>query len=239
MIKNIHFGEKTVTKLYLGSSIFWAVKNADYIPDDYILSYKFNGDMVEDSINNLNGIKTGTANFVAGRKEGTQSLNFTSGCVKTPTAIDFNSDKVTLSFWIKTNQQTIGTIVELTENYGGNGFMAAVNNRQAGGLDFTTYEGGFSGVQTPMVLNNTIWQHVIVEIDRNGSEPDLAAIYIDNELKATANNDNVNTSGSFEIDYLFIGSRATNSQFFNGSLQDMRIYNRILTAAERTALFNE
>lgn len=209
------------------------------IPTDYILYYDFNGDVLDKSINVKHGIKTGNANFVEGRKAGTQCLEFVSGCVKTPTVIDFGSDKVTLSFWMKTNQQDIGTIAELTENYGDNGFMTAVNNREYRGLDFTTYEGGFSGSQTPILLDNTVWQHVFLELDRNGAGVDLVNIYINNELKATANADNVNTSGSFKVDHLYIGSRAANSQFFKGSLQDVRIYNRILTEGERTALFNE
>lgn len=68
--------------------------------DDPILHYSFNGDAIDLSENNLNGVKTGDVTYSAGRKTGTQCADFTNGCIRTSNVLPINGGKVSVSFWI-------------------------------------------------------------------------------------------------------------------------------------------
>ena len=81
----------------------------------------------------------------------------------------------------------------------------------------------------PRWLRSSIaWHHVVGTFD--GSTINL---YVDDSLVGTRAHTSTRTAGGPLILGFF------NSSYWNGSLDDLRIYDRVLTAAERTALFNE
>lgn len=211
---------------------------------DTILKYDFNGDVLDKSANNLNGIKTGSANFVAGRKAGTQALEFVAGCVRTPIALPINSDKLTVSFWFKSNSENVGVIYEFSQNYNNNHKSTAlfVNNLAKGTIDANIKASstlGYNVVSSPVALDNA-WHHIVVEVDlsRDGNNEQL--IYVDNELTSEQSSEfNANNYGDISNYVMYIGQREASSVPLNGVMQDLRIYNRLLTTSERIELFNE
>ena len=209
---------------------------------DAILHYDFNGNVLDQSANALNGIKTGVANFVAGRKAGTQALEFIAGCVRTPIALPINSDKLTVSFWISTSQSNSGLIYESSNsNANPNTVGSFLNDYGTNTIDAiqrTTPE--YTGlVYSQLAFDNT-WHHIIIELDRARDGADEQKIYIDNVLTSTPlAGYTPNLSGNLENYILYIGQRAASSFSLNAKLQDFRVYNRVLTADERTILFNE
>jgi len=209
-----------------------------------ILHYSFNGNVLDQSVNNLNGIKTGVANFVAGRKVGTQALEFVAGCVRTPIALPINSDKMTISFWMSTDQKIdSGVVFELSENsntnsYSFNVFLNDINQGKLQSLSRNEVT-AINIVEATPVFDN-VFQHVIVEVDRTKPALEEQKIYIDNVLASTQISDHINnSSGNFTNYTLYIGQRNASSAPFVGKLQDVRVYNRVLTSDERLALFNE
>jgi hypothetical protein len=72
------------------------------------------------------------------------------------------------------------------------------------------------------------WGHVVGTFD--GSTINL---HVDNTLVGTQAHTSTRTAGGALILGFF------NSSYWNGSLDDLRVYDRVLTAAERTTLYNE
>ena len=208
------------------------------IPTDYILRYDFDNNLLDKSTNVLNGVKTGSSSFVDGRKAGTKAINFVSGCVRTNGILPLNSDKFSMSFWLSTRQSVFAVIAEMASYPTDNTFGALINENASGLVEVANYDGQWSGVSVNFPINNT-WHHVVIEVDRRGSSADISTIHIDNVLMVNALKAAGNNVGNFTNDILYIGSRSASSLFFKGKLQDFRLYNRLLTASDRTLLFNE
>ena len=239
MIEDISIGELPANRLYLGESLIWERKPS--IPTDYILRYDFNGDTVDKSPSGLNGIKTGTANFVAGRKQGTQCLDFVSGCVYTPAYLPVNSDKVTISFWAKLLDlnRSYQCLMELSRTGTSNAFAVWLNDVIHGHIQFITSGENHLHARTAFVNEVQGWQHFVMTVDNSKNAANATFVYINNVDKTLFSAYNADNSTTFNSDILYIGTRAASRFPFVGQMQDVRIYNRILTADERTALFLE
>lgn len=212
------------------------------IPQDYILRYDFDGDYLDKSSNTLNGIKSGVANFVAGRKTGTQALYFTNGSVKTPSVLPINSNKLSISFWMKQSNTTSGILMEMDSNYAKNNFNILSKSQEVPArLIVNSFTGDNVGAlyQTSSDVLIGDWVHFVITIDRGSSNNDYQRIYV-NDIDVTGYTANLNmTDANFANAVLCIGKRNDGNLLFEGNLQDIRIYNRILSEAERTQLFNE
>ena len=213
------------------------------VPKDYILSYKFNGNLLDNSVNALNGIKTGTANFVTGRKVGTQALSFVSGGVRTAKVLPINNDKITISFWINTvvsNTESIVFETSVSTNTNLDA-VAGILNHSTSILDVYHRSNTANKLtHTPITLDGT-YQHVLIEIDKSKDANNEQKVYINNGANsASLDNDFAgDATGVFANHVIYIGQRSGGIAPFVGKLQDFKVYNRILSASERTALFNE
>lgn len=215
----------------------------DYVYDpllETILHYDFNGNYLDKSANALDGIKTGVASFVAGRKAGTQAIEFTAGCVQTPSVLPINADKVTVSFWISTNQTDAAIIYESGIGNKADSFNGVLNDAAQNAIQSYTLDNqGGNIVIAPVGLDGD-YQHIVIEIDRSQTALNEQKIWVNNVLVSTQDTTfKSNTSGNLGNFVFYIGQRAATSVPFVGAMQDFRIYNRILTEAERLALFNE
>ena len=215
-------------------------------PADYILAYDFNGDVLDKSDSNLNGVKVGVVDYVAGRKVGTQAINFTDGCVYTTQPLPINSDKVSISFWLKASASTgtLETVLEMSKEATSDNnpsFGAFINNAEVGGIDILNSSGtlGQFGITTASNAINSTWTHYVMVVDRSLPNLDELKIYKNNVLVPRTTAYTQETSGLFKNSELYIGKRGNSAYPFLGAMQDLRIYNRVLTAEERTQLFNE
>ena len=75
------------------------------------------------------------------------------------------------------------------------------------------------------------WRHFSVTYSSN-----LITVFVDNQLFAS-NSKNLNTDGSMP---LIVGSNSLtrDDEFFSGKIDDVRIYDRALSAEEVQALYN-
>jgi prepilin-type N-terminal cleavage/methylation domain-containing protein len=193
----------------------------------------FNGSTV-DSIAAASVAVDGTVSYVTGAggtasgayaSNGANRLSFTSATV--PSAVS----PVTISVWVKGvassdfayiihrgPDSTIGTSV----------YWLGVNNNNTYGASVNgAYGQGDSGV----VATNTTWRHVVLTYD--GSRQ---SVYVDGQLRTSAPVafNNQATGNTFTIG---AGSSPAHRPFV-GSLDDLRIYSRALTATEVMNLYD-
>jgi hypothetical protein len=77
------------------------------------------------------------------------------------------------------------------------------------------------------------WHHVVAT--RSGSLPSVFKLYVDGSLVATSNNAG-NTLPT--LTRFFVGRNHDGGSPFEGQLDDVRVYNRELSADDVTALYN-
>ncbi len=140
----------------------------------------------------------------------------------------------TIEAWIKTNTTRID-FMTLVGNRSGNDL------RMAGGqVLLSIHNGAFSHFISRRRINDNQWHHVVAL--RNG---DRLIMYIDGQIEY-AQSDNTqqgffyvslpNSANYFNLKSL--GNRGTADEWFAGSLDDVRLYTRALSASEILAHYN-
>lgn len=201
---------------------------------------------LQNSFTDTTGINTmiagGTSNLPTFTLEGGEYAASFNGSQSLKTNANFliNSDKISVSFWVKTSQTALAMITELSVNAASNNaFYADINETAIGISSIESGTGGINAKSAPFTINNNTWHHVVLIVDRNLSQS--ISIYINGSLKAlnTMYGYNANTSGNFGIYQLFIGQRAGNSLGFNGQMKFLKIFNYPLSTTEITNLYNK
>lgn len=130
----------------------------------------------------------------------------------------------TISAWINMNANSVNYEYILSKN--NDSFLLAVNN---GKLSFSIDESAASWLQGTTDVDDGNWHHVLVL--RNGTS---RSVYVNGVLENTGSATGNNGVGFASID---IGRRSSSSEFFNGYIDDVRIYNRALSNKEVHALY--
>ncbi len=182
-----------------------------------------------------NATVTGNVVATTGRIAGAALFDGTQARVDcgNPGEIQVLNNTLTLSLWLKTSTLPQGTCLA-SKISGTTGFelRAAASGKLlfqigAGTTVYTLETGGNT-------LANNEWRHVVVVLEnRTGVK-----LYVDGALSVgtatgqLAQVGDIRTSGN-----LIIGNNAAGTAGFTGSLDDIRVYNRSLSAAEVAALF--
>ena len=168
-----------------------------------------------------------------------------SQSLKTASNLILNSDKVSISFWIKTTQTTIGLVAELSESLnssGNNGFWIINNNTGANKLEFLDRNNLVSSanniVRPNPNINSGVWQHIVITSDRALNGANQSKVYVNGVLNfVTVQTNDINNNYGNHI--LFIGQRAGSSLGFNGQIKFLKIFNYPLSTTEITNLYNK
>ena len=201
---------------------------------------------LQNNFTDTTGINTmiagGTSNLPTFTLEGGEYAAVFNGSQSIKTNANFNigTDKVSISFWMKTNQTAAAIIAELSTNTNNNNaFYNVINdllpNRIAIGDHISGYNIGNSAIN----INDNSWHHVVLMIDRSlGTSQNK--IYVDGVLSYVQNTSyQSDLNGNWGLFPLFIGQRAGNSIGFNGQLKFLKIFNSILSETEITNLYNK
>ena len=134
---------------------------------------------------------------------------------------------------------TAGTYIMSICDIGSNGSMVLTSN-------IITHDPSNSGIinnielQGSITLNDTSWHHIVetVSISGGGSSTCTISMYVDGVL-----NKSVTSSGDITVeqhgsDKTYIGSRDGLVNFYRGNMDELRIYNSILTTNEITQLYS-
>ena len=164
-----------------------------------------------------------------------------SQSLKTNANLNINSDKVSISFWIKTSQTAIAAVLELSSimnNF--NAFGVFINNALANRIDIAGNQSGLNIVSSATNINNNTWRHIVLTIDRSLAGNQENKIYVDGVLSYVQNTTyQKDTSGNFGLYQLFIGQRGGSSLDFNGQMKFLKIFNYPLSTTEITNLYNK
>ena len=208
------------------------------------------------SINGNGGILQGNATRTAG-KVGPYALsldgsNGTDVAVGNPAALNFGAGSFSVAAWFKTTATGFNRIVS-KGNYGWTpGYWMSVGHG-ADGRVATGLGGGSPGNSILFWSNNTFndgqWHHAVAVYDRAGG---TAQLYVDGVAQnvteisgscASASGTTVNISACSNAtatgsDPFSIGSHDGTAEFFNGSIDDVRAYDRALGPQEIQNLAN-
>lgn len=205
--------------------------------------------IVDDSKGNNNGqLTTGTANnYVselynsAGKINGCLDFDGTNDYITVPSDDTLNFGDTTdfsLAAWVKIDAETNPHRIISKEVSGGGMYRlfvaSSAGNEGKPVFDINDGTNGATIIGDSLILDDT-WHHVAVTCDRDGN----ATMYVD----GTAQADVEDISGVGDIDNtedLYIAGHYNNSDYrWPGSIDDVRIYNDVLTQSEIDILYNE
>ena len=177
--------------------------------------------------------------------DGTDDYVASIGAVSSYSFIQ-NTQVFTISAWIKLNSTTARqAIVANTGSPADKGFYFMFETAGAGygskALRFTSVKGGaiIINAQSPdNSITDTLWHHVVVQGTGSGNN---ITFYIDGTARTTTYNTSfLSFSSGNSTNVLDIGTLNSTSPllFFNGSIDEVRVYNRALTAQEITTQYN-
>lgn len=204
-------------------------------PDDSVAHYPFDGDATDTSGNGFHGTATALT-FAAGRI-GAQAGQFDgiSSYVSIPRSV---TDDFTVSMWVKTTDTSGAAsgqwwsgkaLVDGDVSGGGADWgTSIVNGKFALGVGSPT---GDVTVASTVNVNDGNWHHVAAT--RSNSSGAMQ-VYVDGMLQGSGSGP---TGSRTSPPALRIGALASGAgNFLSGTIDDVRLYGRILTSAEITAL---
>lgn len=194
-----------------------------------ILHLPFDGNELDISGNNRNATLPGSGVSLTNDRFGVPnkaySFNGTSAMSVGWNQLTGNTAR-TASVWFKTNATGSGIFL----GWGGNNtnLVADIGNLVFSSVSFLGYFGYSNDTYiSPNTYSDNQWHQLVFTHDGATSK-----LYIDGNLKKTETR-SYNTSASA----LKIGSSASNSSFFNGNLDEVRVYSRALSEQEVESLY--
>ncbi|MBI3033990.1 LamG domain-containing protein, partial [Candidatus Woesearchaeota archaeon] len=135
---------------------------------------------------------------------------------------------LSFSAWIRPVNVDASVRTIITKRSGG----TANYNIHLKNQKLTFWSGGQSEVFGNSVIQNNTWYHVTVTVDNNSSGK--VRFYLNGVLDGTQTSA-LSAANAFN---LFIGSTTGTSEFFNGTIDEVQLWNRVLNETEINASFN-
>ncbi len=183
--------------------------------------YPFDGDALDHSGNNkhlnISGAILSTDTFNSPLSA--YAFNGSSSSMISSGPVNFGTNSFTISAWLKTSQ--VGTAYFLT---GGTTFRSWMSDGATGGI---TMISGATQTASGNGATPNAWTHYLATF--NGT---TLNIYLNGVLKGTAGY-NLANLGSMTLQLGKLGSN-----YYNGKLDEMAFYNRVVNASEINALYN-
>ena len=189
-------------------------------------------------------IAGGTSNLPTFTLEGGEYAATFNGSQSLKTNANFNvgTDKVSVSFWMKTSQTATAAILELSNNFNNNNaFGSFINDLFANKITISDHNpSGHNIVDSAININDNVWRHIVITIDRTLVGNQQNKIYVDGVLSYVQNTSyQVDLNGQWALNPLFIGQRGGSQYGFNGQLKFLKIFNYPLSTTEITNLYNK
>ena len=180
-------------------------------------------DLTDSSGNGKTLTNNGNVTFASGKIGNAALFNGTNRLYTESFSTIDTSQPFCVSFWSKPTANTVGTVCA-----NGTGVGFNIHNDGAGNLNFNNGQSADCSVPDAFVVG--VWKHYVCMVS-NGN----TIVYIDG---SQVYNQQSNASYSTTINSLSIGSYDGNQLMFNGSIDAVGVWNRALTEAEVSALYN-
>ena len=218
------------------SFILISISTFSQVPTSGLVAYyPFNGN-AQDAVGTNHGAVNG-ATLTTDRKgniSNAYSFNGSSNYIQIPHSNTFNiTGVITLSVWINTNNVNLSQrIIDKTTVSGSDAYM--IDFRPSQQIRFIVANAGSNGqtqAQSDAVFtNNNQWYHFVVTYDNNNVRFYKDGLIINTKIQTGSS---INNSNPLR----FGANSLLNGDWFNGKLDDIRIYNRALTDTEVQQLY--
>ena len=203
-----------------------------------VATYRLNGDATDLS-GNYNGTATNVS-YVAGKFDDAGSFNGSNGRIDLPNINNIASSNVSfsVSLWIKTTSSTYSGVFSDFPFSGFDGFSLVIEFQTNGTfVIFNRITAAQSYNLTTPVLNDGNWHNLLIT---NNISTLKQGVYIDGVFYSQITlGSGTKTSSANTIQVGYYNLNSTPQYYFNGSIDQVRIFNRAITAAEVTTLYNE
>jgi hypothetical protein len=223
------------------------VTQSDKFTNGLVGMWSFNGpDMsgntaIDRSGMGNNGTTTGGVRVVLGKNGQALQFDGTSGYVSVGDTSSLNATTAfTVSAWVYKTGNSSGSSVAGTIagkwNSSGTGWFLELHDTDSGTPNqLRFYISGVSTASTYSVgqVSNNAWHHILVKYDGVKKY-----IYIDGTLDTSPDTTGTPTTANDSFQIGFDTGSAASFNYFNGKIDEVRIYNRALSANEVTQLYN-
>jgi hypothetical protein len=223
--------------------------------DELISQWAMNDDAASTAVDDSQDVNEGTATrntslfSTTGKISKALDFNGSSDWVSVGTmgtfgSVTANSD-FSIAFWMKTSDTSSLTSIMGTYNSSDDTVVqVAMNRSNTGDIDY--FASGSTGggatrrwfTTTSGGLNDGAWHHVVINV---GSSVANSSVFVDSVSKSLDNKDDDSPTFSDFQNPMTIGARNVRGSIgnaFDGVIDDMRIYSKILLQPEIDAIYN-
>jgi len=199
-----------------------------------IAYYPFNGNANDESGFGNNGVVHGA--FLTsdrfGRANSAYHFDGYNDYLEIPNAVINDLPEGSFSAWIKLDElNRQNAIIDKTETYATNYLQIIVHSNNRLRVNIDVHYGESLRLYSNTVFNKNTWYHVVVTWDGNYWE-----IYINGHLDSQAER---NRTVPNKYRKVLIGKVDNNTAFMKGTIDDIRIYNYVLSDSEINNLYHE
>lgn len=205
---------------------YYPFDNADF----NVLEFGASNITKDRSGNNLDstaftGIPTTTGPWVPSNFEEAMNFSGINRYISIPDNALLDPDEISISVWIKQTAANTGNIISKGAN---SGYRLRVSN--SGQIVFHD-RGATNQLTSAAVVTSGTWQHVVVTGGIHGLEIYLNGTRI---ASSTTSYGSPNTASALQI-----GAEPLYGEYFNGAIDEVLIYDRVLSQGEITMLHND
>ncbi|MGE0638292.1 MAG: LamG-like jellyroll fold domain-containing protein [Bacteroidia bacterium] len=227
------------TRLLLVILFMSSVSVMAQIPTAGLVAYwPFNGNADDESGSGYNGTVNGVVLTADRFGNPGKAYSFSNpGYISVATASSLFPDQFTISYWFKINSYfgERGVLSCVGANGGYQQYFSGTSFAYLIGYNFPNSGSYFSSNYTMSADVNT-WHHLVVTYEKTGDFASVTKLYINGDLKTTDNQPVAIAYPGGET--LHIGQNHGGVNF-TGELDDIRIYNTLLSETDIQLLFNE
>lgn len=227
LIANDSSGNGITGTLQNMSSTNW-VTGYNCETQNLVAHYPFNGNANDESGNNLNGTVNGPTLSIDRFGNPDSAYSFDGNDIITIPHNDIlnSSNELSFSVWVKPNNQQDAMILGKSNYVSKTNYLLRTNS--SGFISFE-YKDFANSNSLPLTVND--WNHIAVISQTDNSK----LVYINGVL---ATHTTASSPYGLVTNPLTIGAASYSSEYFNGSIDDVRIYKSALTQTDVLNLFN-
>jgi len=209
-----------------------------------LISYYKAESNANDSLTVNNGTAQGGVTYSSGKSGNAFTLNGTNAYVELGDVMDINLDSWTYSCWVNPSELTNGNYYSiLGKNQSANSIGRFLMNFYGNKLQFYFQSLNFLQIETIATFSTNTWHHLTFVIDRASN----LKIYVNGVLASvnvTAGINNLTSFNTysyinnfpFRIGAQTLGDNVTPVCFYKGLIDEIGVWNRVLTQSEITEL---